>query len=228
MNELSEKEVLLEKIQNLINQYKEVERKENAAKFKEQNKETTTVTRGELDFLFGMKFLHDNCYSDFVQICLWLQAKIIKKLEYVDSEIFVANKKLLEALEKKKIIEAKKTLSKNRFWVEEERNVNIDVDWLRNHIKELEIEKDDLKTQIKSFTVYNKDDEILDKNDLPKYKAWLKAKEADIDYEDSFNVINTEIRMKELENDCNAQLSEMKGFVLKMRGRSDESKDILS
>ena len=80
MNELSEKEDLLEKIQNLINQYKEVERKENAAKIKEQNKETATVTRGELDFLFGMKFLHDNCYSDFVQICLWLQAKVLEKL----------------------------------------------------------------------------------------------------------------------------------------------------
>lgn len=121
-----------------------------------------------------IRFLYDNYYSDYLSFSLWLTKKVSEKMKSVDTESSIINYYLTKYPENNKnVIKANKVLHKD--------------------IKKLKIITDILKSLSKDLEVFDKDNELLNIDNLLNYETLLKAYKAEIDVDYLFEYVRLKI-----------------------------------
>ncbi|MCR5252608.1 MAG: hypothetical protein K6C98_02710 [Treponema sp.] len=164
----------------------------------------------EIDSLFMMIYFHKTDYEEYLFLDNYILACLKKRLSKVLKEI--ANLEHLKEKTTEGLLKFNSTGKQNK----NEKLPNIDglifdLYFCDRRIKELTPIVEKLEKDIKSHKTYAKEESILSEEDIPKYEAWLRYKNSEIEFN---NVLeNQEIDITNLENSISKTEIEMQELI---------------
>lgn len=164
----------------------------------------------EIDFLFEMVHFHKTDYEEYLFLDNYILACLKKRLNKVLKEIAS-----LEHLKKKtmeRLLEFDSTgKQKKNEKIPDKNGLIWELGFCDKRIKELTPIVEKLEEDIKSHKTYAKEESILSEEDIPKYEAWLRYKNSEIEFN---NVLeNQEIDIRNLENSISKTEIEMQELI---------------
>jgi|GEM_PF-6680931 len=149
----------------------------------------------ELDFLFSMVHFHKTNYEHYLFIDKYIFASlkegISEKYKEIKNWERLKNKQLesLSSLDKESI-SCKKGERQNHISKE---SCAREIQVCDFRINELNSQINDVKEIIRTHKTYKKDEELLSEQNKPLYNAWLKLKNAKIEFNNTKNGIKIDI-----------------------------------
>ena len=149
----------------------------------------------ELDFLFSMIHFHKTNYEHYLFVDKYILASlkegISEKYEEIKKWERLKNKQLenLSSLDKESIT-SKKGERQNHF---SKASCVREIQVCDFRINELNSQINDVKEILRTHKTYKKDEELLSEQNIPLYNAWLKLKNAEIEFNNTKDGIKIDI-----------------------------------
>lgn len=148
----------------------------NAESLKPNNKTDTNISTKNIDFLFGLAYLHESDYENYVFIKKFIKYSLKERLINLKKElntISVHKENLSKVLNNPE-------LNKNDYSLSKEKN---NMDFLINREKDCINKIQDIKTALSEFKILPQNEPFfLNEDDKIRLNKWLIMKKAEVDF----------------------------------------------